>query len=165
MRKVYVGIFLFILGFTISLVIYVLAHRQHDHYSLVNEKCLNSEIKDINARELKKYINYSKKTLLLFGNSDCDYCQNEISYIENHASQFENRYNLIFVSFETTDVLKEFASKNKLNVFFIISDEKCKLMDKYKVKGFPTIFLFSKKGKIIISHNGAAINALKRLIS
>ncbi|EXG77746.1 Peroxiredoxin [Xylanibacter oryzae DSM 17970] len=164
MRKVYVGIFLSILTFTISLVIYVLVHRQHDLYSSVNEKCLNSKIKDINARELKKYIKYSKKTLLFFGNSDCDYCQNEISYIENHAYKFENRYNLIFVSFETTDVLKEFASKNKLNDFFIVSDEKCELMDKYKVKGFPTLFLFSTKGKIIMSHNGAAINTLKMFI-
>ena len=126
---------------------------------------LNLDAIDINMRRLSDHINYSKETLLLFINTDCDYCIDEISYINSNIRRFRNRYNLILISFENKNTLKVFANKNNLHSFFVISDENFQLIKRYNVSGFPTLFLFSKNGKIIIAHNGIAISILKKLIS
>ena len=80
MKRIYITIFLSILMFTFSLVIYVWYHKEAN---LATESKLELGIVDINSRKVSEQIDYSKKTLLLFINTDCDYCLNEISYIKD----------------------------------------------------------------------------------
>ncbi|MES5132759.1 peroxiredoxin family protein [Hoylesella timonensis] len=161
MKRIYITIFLSILMFTFSLVIYVWYHKEAN---LATESKLELGIVDINSRKVSEQIDYSKKTLLLFINTDCDYCLNEISYIKDNIFKFKNQYNLILISLESKSILRAFFDQEDLHSFFVVSDERCQIIDKYNVNGFPTLFLFSTKGIIIISHNGLAIDILKKLI-
>ena len=160
MRRIYIAIFLSILVSTFSLIIYVWYHKEPN---LATESELELGIVDVNSRKISEHIDHSKKTLLLFINTD--YCLNEISYIKDNIQQFKEQYNLILVSFESKNILSAFVDQKDLHSFFVVSDERCQIINKYNVKGFPALLLFSSKGKIIISHNGIAIDILKKLIS
>ncbi|MDC9721731.1 MAG: redoxin domain-containing protein [Urechidicola sp.] len=51
--------------------------------------------------------------LFVYFNTECDFCQHEVQQISEHLLEFENTQ-IIFVSFEEIEIIREFASKQKL---------------------------------------------------
>ena len=64
---------------------------------------LEQPIKDINGQNIQENLNLQKNTIVLFLNSDCDFCKQEIDFIDKNIDIFKSKYNLLIVSFEITE--------------------------------------------------------------
>lgn len=104
---------------------------------------------------------------MLFLNSDCDFCKQEIDFIDKNIDIFKSKYNLLIVSFENRDKLKIFENLTKIDSnspFIIISDPDFDLINKYEITEFPSLFLFTPDGKERLSHRGIALDTLEELL-
>ena len=128
---------------------------------------LGQPIKDINGRNIQENLNIQKNTIVLFFNSDCDYCKQEIDFIDKNIDVFKSKYNLLIVSFENRDKLKIFENLTKIDnssPFIIVSDPDFELINKYEIIEFPSLFLFTPDGQERLSHRGIALDTLEELL-
>lgn len=90
-------------------------------------------------------------TLFIYFNSDCEYCQNEASQIQENIDKFKN-VQLVFISFEKAKQIAAFATKYKLdsydNVHFLC-DSKVSFATTFDVKSLPCLVLYDKNHKLI----------------
>ena len=128
---------------------------------------LEQPIKDINGQNIQENLNLQKNTIVLFLNSDCDFCKQEIDFIDKNIDIFKSKYNLLIVSFENRDKLKIFENLTKIDnnsPFIIISDPDFDLINKYEITEVPSLFLFTPDGKERLSHRGIALDTLEELL-
>jgi peroxiredoxin len=91
-------------------------------------------------------------SLLIFYDSGCDHCQNEIAAIKKHYSEFQSQgIRIISIaadkdSAEFTNYANTFPWKDKLCDYQGFNG---KNFVKYSVLGTPTLFLIDKKRKIV----------------
>ena len=90
-------------------------------------------------------------TLFVYFNSDCDHCQSEASQIQENIAKFKD-CQLVFVSFENTNKIIEFAKKYKLdrydNVVFLL-DKRITFSTNYIVTTFPTVLIYNEDKRLI----------------
>ena len=153
-----------IIGFILISILVFLGYsitKKINYKSKVNERIkviphfsFNS-INDSSFNNSNLKINNFK--LFIYYNSECDYCQSEVIQINNKIDDFKNTQ-LIFVSFETKDSIKSFATKhnllNKENIVFL-QDSKFEFEKIFDVKNIPFTLLYSKKNQLIQKFKGA----------
>lgn len=97
--------------------------------------------------------NLKKDTPLLFVffNSECDFCNEEAKMIKENIEQFKN-IQIVFISFEETEKIKQFAINHQLdsydNITFL-SDSKATFSATFDVKSLPCIVLYDKDNNLI----------------
>ncbi|MCB9426651.1 MAG: redoxin domain-containing protein [Flavobacteriales bacterium] len=106
-------------------------------------------------------------TVFVYYNSECEYCNAEAEKIEENLSSFKNTQ-FIFVSFEKTDVIRNFALKydllNLTNVYFL-RDKKLEFSNFFGAQSIPYLLVYSTDGKLVKRHNGViSIEELMNLL-
>lgn len=108
----------------------------------------------------KKYTDAQlpKKTIIfMYFNSDCDYCQSEAVKIQEHLNDFNNTQ-WVFVSYESTGKIQEFASTYKLNnlknVLFL-EDKKAVFATIFNANTIPFIVIYDSDKKLLKQFKGA----------
>lgn len=97
--------------------------------------------------------NLPKNTPVLFVyyNSECDFCNHEAEMIQQNLEKLKD-IQIVFISFEKTDKIKEFAQKYSLlqhdNINFI-SDSKATFATTFDVKSLPCLVLYDKERNLI----------------
>lgn len=101
----------------------------------------------------------SKNTyrLFVYFNSDCDYCQSEAKQISEKLTDFKTT-ELIFVSFESIEGIKQFAKTynllDKENITFL-QDKEMIFEELFDAKSIPFMLLYSKDNQLIEKYKGA----------
>ncbi len=165
MRTICTFVYLVILIITsISLIFIINPKRTKQiEYSFDFEQ----PVKDINGRNIQENLNIQKNTIVLFFNSDCDYCIQEIDFIDKNIDAFKSKYNMLIVSFENRDKLQIFENLTKIDnnsPFIIVSDPDFDLINKYEITEFPSLFLFTPDGQERLSHRGVSLDTLEELL-
>jgi thiol-disulfide isomerase/thioredoxin len=105
----------------------------------------------------KKKLTKGAYKLFVYFNSECNYCQSEAAQISKKLTQFKDTQ-LIFVSFEPIEGIKEFAKTynllNKKNVIFL-QDKKMIFEELFDAKRIPFMLLYSKDNQLIEKFKGA----------
>lgn len=97
--------------------------------------------------------NLPKNTPVLFVyfNSECDFCNHEAEMIQQNLEKLED-IQIVFISFEKMDRIKEFAQKYSLlqhdNINFI-ADSKATFATTFDVKSLPCLVLYDKDRNLI----------------
>ena len=95
--------------------------------------------------------------LFVYFNSECEYCQSEATQISQNLEEFKETQ-LIFISFEPLEGIKEFAKTynllDKENVIFL-HDSKLEFSEIFDAKSIPFLLLYSKDNKLIEKYKGA----------
>lgn len=97
--------------------------------------------------------NLPKNTPVLFVyfNSECDFCNHEAEMIQQNFEKLED-IQIVFISFEKMDRIKEFAQKYSLlqhdNINFI-ADSKATFATTFDVKSLPCLVLYDKDRNLI----------------
>ena len=121
--------------------------------------------------DLKPFTNSNLKqnipTIFIYFNSECDYCKYEAESIGNNLDKFKN-VQLIFVSTENIETIRQFSEKNKLNnqtnITFLY-DSDYLFSNQFDAQTIPYILIYSKKQKLIKKHKGQLkIEAIVKLI-
>lgn len=89
--------------------------------------------------------------LFIYYNSECDFCNEEAKMIKENITQFINTQ-IIFISFEATEKIKQFATTHQLdsydNVHFLC-DSKITFATTFDVKSMPCLVLYDKNNNLI----------------
>ena len=90
-------------------------------------------------------------TLFIYFNTECEFCIEEVQMIKENIAKF-NDFQLVFISFEKSDLIKAFATKYKLNNYVnitFLSDTKVSFSTTFDVKSLPCIVLYDKNQRLI----------------
>jgi peroxiredoxin len=93
----------------------------------------------------------NKALLFVYYNSECEFCNEEAKMIKENIEQF-NTTQIIFISFEETEIIKQFATNHQLDTYdnvTFLSDSKVSFATTFDVKSLPCIVLYDKKGNLI----------------
>ncbi|MFZ6011031.1 MAG: peroxiredoxin family protein, partial [Bacteroidota bacterium] len=98
----------------------------------------------------------SENMMLIFFQPDCDHCHNEAKQIKDRLALFKD-YKLYFISSQSAPEITKFAEQYQLlgngNVEFATATVQ-DVLDHYGPIETPSIYVYSKKGKLIQSFNG-----------
>lgn len=119
------------------------------------ERLLNKELPYLNFTDLndKKYNSNSIKdkfVVVKYWFISCKPCIEEMPELNNVVKQYENRNDIIFLSFalDGAEPLKSFLNKTQFD-YNIIADSKNYVMDTLKINVFPTHMILNKDGLVI----------------
>lgn len=105
----------------------------------------------------EKELNKNTYKLFVYFNSDCDYCQSEATQISENLDLF-NDIQLVFVSFEPVEGIKQFAKiynlLNKENIIFL-QDNEMIFEELFDAKSIPFMLFYSKDNQLIEKYKGA----------
>jgi peroxiredoxin len=89
--------------------------------------------------------------LFIYFNSECEYCNEETQMIKENMEELKD-FQLVFISFEKSDLIKAFATKYQLttydNVHFL-SDTKASFATTFDVQSLPCLVLYDKNQHLI----------------
>ena len=93
----------------------------------------------------------NKPTLFIYFNSECDFCNHEAEMVQQNIEQLKD-IQVVFISYEPVEKIKQFATKFKLlnhdNISFL-SDSKISFATTFDVKSMPCIVLYDKNNNLI----------------
>ena len=99
----------------------------------------------------------NKPTVFVYFNSDCDYCKSEAAKIQKRLSAFKN-VQLIFISFEKSEAIQQFAKDYKLNdqenVLFL-EDKKGLFSQLFDANTIPYLLVYDTNRKLLQKFKGA----------
>ena len=99
----------------------------------------------------KANLSPNKKTVFLYFNTTCEFCQEETKQIKANLEKFKN-VQLVFVSFEKPEIITKFAQNNQLNNYdfiYFLSDEQLDFSKTFDVSGLPTLVLYDQNQQLI----------------
>lgn len=106
-------------------------------------------------RFTKDNFDKERTKLILYFNSECDHCAKQAKWLSEDINAFSD-LELTFISFEEMEAIKTFRDKHKFlqkNITFL-QDARLTFSDKFGVETFPSILLYTKKGKLIHKFEG-----------
>lgn len=106
-------------------------------------------------RFIKDSLDTERNKLFLYFNSECDHCQKQARWLSKKIDLFSH-LEIIFISFEEMDAIKNFRDIHQFyqkNITFL-QDSRLTFSDKFGVGKFPSILLYTKKGKLIYKFEG-----------
>lgn len=106
-------------------------------------------------RFTKESFDSERTKLILYFNSECDHCEKQAKWLRNEIDLL-SELELTFISFEEMSAIKSFRDLhdfNQTNITFL-QDARLTFADKFGVGKFPSILLYSKKGKLIHKFEG-----------
>ena len=90
-------------------------------------------------------------TLFIYFNSECDFCNHEAEMVQQNIEQLKD-IQVVFISYESIEKIKPFATKFKLlnhaNISFL-SDSKISFASTFDVKTMPCLVLYDKENNLI----------------
>lgn len=90
-------------------------------------------------------------TLFIYFNSECDFCNHEAEMVQQNIEQIK-AIQVIFISFEPIEKIKQFAIKynllNHANITFL-SDSKITFATAFDVNSMPCLVLYDKENNVI----------------
>ena len=93
----------------------------------------------------------NKPTLFIYFNSECDFCNHEAEMVQQNIEQLK-AIQVVFISYEPIEKIKQFATKFKLlnhaNISFL-SDSKITFATTFDVKSMPCLVLYDKDNNLI----------------
>jgi peroxiredoxin len=143
------------------LVISLLAFMGYQVISKINHKkevakniqtLPNFEYKDLNNNKFTNAnLIVNKDLLFVYYNSECEFCNEEAKMIKENIEQF-NTTQIIFISFEKTEKIKQFATNHQLDTYdnvTFLCDSKATFDTTFDVKSLPCLVLYDKDKNLI----------------
>jgi peroxiredoxin len=101
-------------------------------------------------------VDIDQPMVLILFQPDCDHCQNEAKQIKNRLDAFNN-YQVYFISSQAHEQIKKFGADYKLlnipNVFFGSTSVQS-VLDNFGAIAAPSLYIYSKEGKLVESFEG-----------
>lgn len=98
-----------------------------------------------------------KATMIMLFSPDCEHCQHETKELQANIDSFKN-VQIIMISFLDYNLVKQFYEAYHIADYPNITmgrDTKFFLGTFYKIRNYPSIFLYDKKGKLVTNFEGS----------
>ncbi|MCF6278920.1 MAG: thioredoxin family protein [Flavobacteriaceae bacterium] len=101
---------------------------------------------------VKNSLDTVRTKLFFYFNSECDHCQKQGKWLSKEIDVFKD-LEMIFISYEQKDAIREYRDKYSFtqeNITFV-EDYRLTFSNLFGAETFPSILIYSKKGKLIKS--------------
>jgi len=91
------------------------------------------------------------RTIFVYFNTTCDFCSHEAQMFKDNLHKM-SKYQIIFVSFETSELIKPFAKQFQLlnhDKIHFITDPRATFSITFDVKSMPSIVLYDENHKLV----------------
>ena len=144
--------FLFV-GMFGSLIFQITSKIKHKKEVAENIKTIpNFDFQNVNGgRFTNENLIKNAPTLFVYFDSECEFCNEEAEMIKQNIDKFST-FQLIFVSIENPDKIKDFAINHKLinyDKINFLSDTKISFAPTFDVKSLPCLVLYDKDQHLI----------------
>lgn len=152
-KHVAVGFLFFILFLTVLMVLNIAQKQTSKRIDF--EQLPNLSLYDLENNEYNIYEKTQNQyVLLVFVQSDCDYCHQEIKQLSDSIG-FTKDLKVLLISSESITQL-EFLNKVITNEnIILLSDNNKSFSNVFKVSSYPSLFLFDKDKKILKRYKGS----------
>lgn len=99
----------------------------------------------------KEDLKNGKPTVIIYFNSECEYCQHESQDIEQNIKKLK-QVQLLFVSTENMETIQNFARTYKLNIYdniHFLSDSQNTFANTFDAHTIPFILIYDKDKKLV----------------
>ncbi len=106
-------------------------------------------------RFTKESFDDKRTKFILYFNSECDHCEKQAKWLSKEIELF-SQFEMVFISFEEMGAIRGFRDLHDFtqeNITFL-QDSRLTFSDKFGVESFPSILLYTKKGKLIHKFEG-----------
>lgn len=120
-----------------------------NHSKLVSSKIINPKIfiETTHAEKIFLKKPNSKYLILVFFNTNCGLCMNEINHINNHLNELLNSEVRVFIiSNEPLELLDKFLKTRKINIPTVVNGNE--IIRYFGIKLFPTTIIINSSGEI-----------------
>jgi peroxiredoxin len=126
---------------------------------------MDFSLKDLSGERLSLDSYKGKVVLLVFFQTTCPACQDEMSELESiYQKHRSDEFDVLAVNIrENANVVRLFADENKLS-FTVLLDEKGKVAGAYKVRFIPRIFILDRTGDVAFNAHYMAGEDLEKEI-
>jgi len=104
--------------------------------------------------------------LIFYFNSECDHCQKQGKWLSKEIDIFKD-LEMIFISYEEKDAIRKYRDKHNFsqeNITFL-EDYRLTFSNLFGAETFPSILIYSKKGKLIKAFKGETkVNEISKFI-
>lgn len=120
------------------------------------DKFIDFELKGLDGKTYDTAkLRADKFAIVEFGQTTCPFCHVQHEILKALYKEWE-KYPLIVLDVyggESADTVKEYVEKNKIP-FSALLDEDARMMQRYDVMAFPTIYIVDIKGKVLFTAEG-----------
>ncbi|MFT7156745.1 MAG: thioredoxin-related protein [Parvicella sp.] len=149
------GVFLLFISLTLIYLTYSTFSRKHEISRSLENLSVN-HFKNLDGQYFDlALIKNDAPLVLIYFNSECDYCQSEARDIKENIKELKNT-ELLMVSAETSESIKQFKVDFQLdedNIHFARVDEG-DVFDTFGSVSVPALFVYDKEGKLVKSFKG-----------
>lgn len=154
--------------FLVGLAIVLACFTSFMIYKIVKTKKLNTAIA-ITKQTLPNFTFYNLDSVattnsfiakdspvcIFYFNADCEYCQYEAKAINQNIILFKNTQ-IVMVSFNTLNEIKEFQKKYKLNYpnITFLQDPKYEFKQWFGKTSVPAVFIYNAKHQLVKEYHG-----------
>lgn len=137
-------------------IIYAVIEKMH-HKKLANqnlETLTNYPLFDLDSTRI--YFTPDRRTILIYYDSECDHCQNEIKEISTNMDFFKDM-DIVFMSSELISAIKSFKEKSRQLASDNIRFTKINKAEADKTFGslvVPQIFIYGTEGNLVRKFGG-----------
>ena len=99
----------------------------------------------------KDDLDAQKPTVLVWFNSECEYCQHEAWEIQQNSIAFKE-CQILFISEEKPEIIKSFSKEYNLNQyghFYFLFDSRNHFSTTFDVNSFPSLIIYNEKGQLL----------------
>jgi len=149
------------LGFILLVNVILLGKeiKNHDKAPSIILRNLNDKIFIIDKKFFRK-----KPVLISFFYVNCRPCAMEIPELENLNKIYQSKVNMFLISTdkEGIDVVHPYVHKRKIKIEVLLDKYKDVARD-YGIKEYPSLFLISRRGKVLYHSKGYSEKKIKML--
>lgn len=138
------------------MVVGVLKKRNEQKEAMINAESIPAlKLKSpLSGENQLTKLNNGKKTVFVYLNSECDFCQYEMDQISKYQSAFNNVNLFILFSesdFEMYSLLKKRTLSSTIIPLQILPEI---AFDEFGFKVFPSISIYDHEGKLMVRYSG-----------
>ncbi len=144
-----------LLAVTLFVLHNTLEKANHKRWARQNLNVL-PDIPMVDFDSTRFYVSLNRKTILIYFNSECNYCQYEVDQLIRSKKALKD-FDLVLMSSESLDVLKSYAKENSFLDQPGISFTKINLEEAYNAFGslaVPQIFIYGTDQRLIKEFRG-----------
>lgn len=155
MKRKVIGISLIVVLFIVVISSIIVLAKKKEEFRRMSYTGIDFFLFDLKDGLINP-LNYTETKALIFVNSTCEHCRNEISELNRHISLFK-RNSIYLITSESRQIAKDLDSNFRLSkndVFRMLYDSTNKFEKIFGNRITPRVLIFNNKGVLVTEFSG-----------
>lgn len=149
-KKILIAIIFITIGGLVTASVYLVNKKNNEHAEVQLLPKLSFET--LSGETIELDVPIGKGLIISFVNTNCMYCNAELSTFKKNYKKVSEKFDVYFVSTEKLEKVKKHFDEYKIEdypAYNVLLDKNYEIDKSFKVKHVPTLFVYNKKGELL----------------